>query len=85
MAENTIQNWMLSTLSVNSILAESKGVHDRILLESIPSDGDNLHKFIEAMKREARIKVCYRKYGSKESSLMVVNPYFIYWCPLKTH
>lgn len=42
--ENTIQNWMLSTLSVNNILAESKGIHDRILLESIPSDGENLHK-----------------------------------------
>ena len=38
--EDSIQNWMLSTLSVNSILSESKGVHDRILLEQVPSDGD---------------------------------------------
>ena len=37
--EDSIQNWMLSTLSVNNILSESKSVHDRILLESIPSDG----------------------------------------------
>ena len=49
--EDSIQNWMLSTLSVNSILSESKGVYDRILLEQVPSDGDNLHKFIDAMKR----------------------------------
>ena len=60
--EDSIQNWMLSTLSVNNILSESKSVHDRILLESIPSDGENLHRFIDAMKRGLRIIVRYRRY-----------------------
>lgn len=76
--EDSIQNWMLSTLSVNSVLSESKGVHDRILLERIPSDGDNLHKFIEAMKRGVRVKVGYRKYGSNEiKSTITLEPYFV--------
>lgn len=76
--EDSIQNWMMSTFSVNSILAESKGVHDRILLEQIPSDGDNLHKFIDAMKRGVRVKVGYKKYGSKEvKSTMTLEPYFV--------
>ena len=76
--EDSIQNWMMSTLSVNSILSESKGVYDRILLEQIPSDGDNLHKFIDAMKRGVRIKVGYRKYGSKSvKSTMTLEPYFV--------
>ena len=76
--EDSIQNWMLSTLSVNSVLSESKGVHDRILLERIPSDGDNLHKFIEAMKRGVRVEVGYRKYGSNEiKSTMTLEPYFV--------
>lgn len=76
--EDSIQNWMLSTLAVNRELAESKGVSDRILLERIPSDGDNLHKFIEAMKRGVRVKVRYRRYGDDawESSLKV-EPYFV--------
>ena len=76
--EESIQNWMLSTLSVNSILSESKGVYNRILLEKIPSDGDNLHKFIDAMKRGVRIKVGYRRYRSSESnSIMTLEPYFV--------
>lgn len=76
--EDSIQNWMLSTLSVNSILSESKGVSDRILLEQIPSDGDNLHKFIDAMKRGVRIKVSYRKYGSNSvKTTMTLEPYFV--------
>jgi hypothetical protein len=76
--EDSIQNWMLSTLSVNSILSESKAVQKRILLESIPSDGDNLHKFIEAMKRGVRVLVNYRRYGSTASgSPMKLDPFFV--------
>ena len=76
--EETIQNWMLSTLSVNSMLSESRSVHNRILLESIPSDGENLHKFIDAMKRSVRIRVNYRRYGAEASSSpMKLDPYFV--------
>jgi len=76
--EDSIQNWMFSTLSVNSVLAESKGVHERILLERIPSDGDNLHKLIEAMKRGVRVMINYRRYGTEASkSSMKLEPFFV--------
>lgn len=76
--EESIQNWMLSTLSVNSVLAESKGVSDRILLEKIPSDGSYLHQFIDAMKRSVRVKVVYQRYGAdKPTSTMELDPYFV--------
>ena len=75
--EETIQNWMLSTLSVNSVLAESKAVADRILLEPIPSDGEDLHKFIEAMKRSVRIDVIYHRYAAEDDSTMTVEPYCV--------
>ena len=76
--EDTIQNWMLSTLSVNSMLADNKAVYERILLESIPSEGDNLHKFIKAMKAGVRIKAGYRRYGYDVSkAVMKLEPYFV--------
>lgn len=76
--EDSIQNWMFSTLSVNSVLSESKGVSDRILLEQIPSDGDNLHKLIEAMKRGVRVMINYRRYGTEVSkSSMKLEPFFV--------
>lgn len=76
--EDSIQNWMLSTLSVNNILSESKSLNNRILLEKIPSDGDYLHRFINAMKEGKRIRVNYRRYGEESSkSLMELEPYFV--------
>lgn len=51
--------------------------HNRIVLEPIPSDGENLHKFIGAMKRSVRVKLVYRKYGESEVRERVVDPYFV--------
>ena len=75
--EDTIQNWMLSTMSVNSVLAESKAVADRILLEQIPSDGDALHIWIDAMKRGVQVIVTYHKYGSDHETQMKIEPYCV--------
>lgn len=52
---------MLSIMSISGMLSDSKAVHDRILLETIPSNGDNLHTFIEAMKTGNRIHLTYNR------------------------
>jgi hypothetical protein len=75
--EDTIQNWMLATLSVNNIISESRSVHDRIILESIPSEGESLQKVIDAMKRNVLINVTYRKYSSSSDKELVVEPYCV--------
>lgn len=40
--EDSVQNWMLSTLTVNNMLSESMAMRERILLESVPSEGEYL-------------------------------------------
>lgn len=75
--EDSIQNWMLNTMSVSGMLSESKAVHDRILLETIPSNGEHLHHFIEAMKSGRCIHVKYHKYGSECETEMEVEPYCV--------
>ena len=40
--EDSVQNWMLSTLTVNNIIGESLNLQHRIVLENIPSDGEYL-------------------------------------------
>lgn len=77
LAEDSVQNWMLSTLSVSGTLSESKSVTNRILLDPIPSARTFLQQFIEAMKRSVRIRVSYRRYGSDQESRMLADPYFI--------
>lgn len=75
--EDSIQNWMLSTMSVSGMLSDSKSVHDRILLETIPSNGDNLHTFIDGMKSSNRIHLMYHRYGAEYDTEMIVDPYCV--------
>ena len=73
--ENSIQNWMFSTLSVSNMLEGNVGLQDRILLESIPSGDDKLRLIIDAMRENRRIKIQYHKYSSSESKLYLLEPY----------
>lgn len=75
--ENSIQNWMLSTLSVSNIISESLSVQDRILLESVPSERNCLTSIIEAMKNNLKVSISYKKYGTNESHEMTFEPYCV--------
>lgn len=75
--EDSIQNWMLSTLSVGSIVSESLALKDRILVEPISSCDDYLLLVIEAMKRSVRISVQYQRYGSDIPKRLNFEPYCI--------
>lgn len=73
--EDSVQNWMLSTLSVNNMLSESIAMRERILLESIPSDGDYLQLIIEAMQKGVRVAVDYQRYSAATPRHLTMEPY----------
>jgi predicted DNA-binding transcriptional regulator YafY len=75
--EDTIQNWMLSTLSVSNIVSESLSVQNRILLESIPSEGEHLQIVIDAMREKHLIRIDYRRYGTDEHKSHTFAPYCV--------
>lgn len=75
--EDSIQNWMLSTMSVNNIISENKSLHDRILLESIPSADETLQHLITAMRKSLRVSILYKKYKDETAKEAVIEPYCV--------
>ena len=75
--EDTIQNWMLSTLSVSNVVFESLSLQDRILLETIPAAGTILTEIVEAMRKNLRAIIQYRKYGTETTKEVKIEPYCI--------
>lgn len=75
--ENSVQNWMLSTLSVSSLLAESMSLNERILLENVPSGGEKLNMLIKAMKESRKISITYRRYGGHATRTFDIVPYCV--------
>ena len=75
--EESVQKWMLSTLTVSNIVSEARGLHNRILLESIPSESEHLQTVVEAMRENRCLSICYQRYGKTETSRWMVEPYCI--------
>lgn len=72
--EDTVQNWVITTLTVNNIMGGGLAVQDRILLEQIPCDS-YLETVINAMKNKVRLAMSYLRYGKKIATKVVVDPY----------
>ncbi len=75
--EDSVQNWMFSTLSVSNMLDENVGLQDRILLESIPSGDQHLQQIIRAMREGRRMMITYRRYGAASANSFSVAPYCV--------
>lgn len=74
---DTVQEWMISTLTVSNIVGEARGLHERILLESIPTEGELLRQVVDAMQRSVRIMIRYHRYGQQKYTEWLVEPYCI--------
>ena len=57
---NSIRDWMLNSLSLRNLLNESAGLHDRILLEDVPSSHRFLTSVIDSMRNNKKLCISYK-------------------------
>lgn len=67
MRQGSIENWLLSTLSVSNSLIESKSIKERIILEDIPSGREYLEPIIDAMKKNRLVHISYYNYWTEDT------------------
>lgn len=74
--EDTIQNWMLSSMTVHTAVQEGVSLQKRILLEEIPSGYKYLQPILDAMKYNRCISISYQRYNDAETKThSAVEPY----------
>lgn len=74
---DSLQRWLLNTMSVSNMLMESKSLNNRILLENIPSGQDYLATVLEAMKKSKLLEISYKGFGKQSESTFPVAPYCV--------
>lgn len=74
--EDSVERWMLSTLTVGGVLAGSASLHDRILLEDIPAGEEFLPSIMHAMRAGIRLSIEYCRFGGAPYDVLV-SPYAI--------
>ena len=75
--DDSVANWLFSTLSVGNMIDKNVAVQDRILLESVPSGDRHLQLIIKAMRESRRIMLTYRRYGAASANSFSVEPYCV--------
>ena len=74
---DSLQRWLLDTMSVSNTLLENKSLSDRILLENIPSGQDFLDTVMAAMKKSKVLEITYKGYWREHESTFRVAPYCV--------
>ena len=75
--DNAIRDWMLNSLSLRNLLNESTGLHDRIILEDVPSSHRFLTSVIDSMRDNRKLCISYKGHSMTEYKEMVIHPYSI--------
>ena len=72
--DDSLERWMLSTMTVGGVLSDSISLKDRIILENVPAGEEFLQTIIRAIKSGKKILMTYQRFGA-ESYEKVVAPY----------
>ena len=72
---NSLMNFMLSTLAMDEKLIGCKALMNRIVLESVPSGGEKLDVITDAMLKEFKLGFEYIRYGSSELKEHIADVY----------
>ena len=73
--DNSTQNWMLRTLTVNSLLLDGLSIKDQLLLEDIPAGLEHLETVINAIKDHHSLRMGYKKFSDSEPYSTLIDPY----------
>ena len=72
---NSIRDWMLNSLSLRNLLNESVGLHERLIIEDVPSSHRFLTVIIDAMRDNRRLCISYKGYNMSDYQDMFIHPY----------
>lgn len=75
LCDNSTQNWMLRTLTVNGILLDSLSIRNQIILEDIPAGLEHLETIITAIKCHHTLQMGYQKFNDSEPYTTLIEPY----------
>lgn len=72
-----LRSWLINTIAVSNLLADSRCLKDRIVLEDIPSGQHFLPAIIEAMRENRALSMTYRSFAGEEAHTFEVEPYCV--------
>lgn len=61
------ERWIAYTTKINDLFTQHDDIQDKILIDNIPSENQNLEDILNAISNHLTIKISYTKYSSDDS------------------
>ncbi len=74
LGSDQLQQWLLSTMTTQTVLSDNLSLANRIILERAPLGVEFLHPIITAMKQGRKLTLAYQKFKGEWSERML-SPY----------
>ena len=74
LSDASVERWLYSTMTVHGMLADSVGMKERVVLENVPAGLQFLSIIIDAMRKNRRLRMGYKKFRA-EGYEKTVCPY----------
>ena len=75
--KDSINQWLLDSFAVSSLLLDNRSISDRIMLEDVPSGRYYLDIITTAMRENRQISIDYEDFFGNTIQGLKINPYFI--------
>ena len=75
--KDSINQWLLDSFAVSSLLMDNRSISDRIMLEDVPSGRYYLDIITTAMRENRQIAIDYEDFFGNTIQGLKINPYFI--------
>ena len=72
-----VSDWIMQSASTNSIIQGAGDILDRIILEKVPSAGDNLRSMLDAIRAKRPVEFNYQAYTRTIPKKVSFEPYFV--------
>ena len=76
-SKGVVKNWLLTSFSINNMMAESKQLSNRIHFEQIPCGNEFLPTIVQAMQENVCLKMTRQGFGNDKPYTFTMKPYGI--------
>ena len=77
---HNLTNWLLDTFAVGQSLREAGTLHNRVLVEDVPSARGHLPDLLDAMRENRQVMVTYEPFTGDEAFDLRLRPLFVKLC-----
>lgn len=74
---HNITNWLLDSFAVGQSLREARTLHNRVLVEEVPSARGHLPELLDAMRENRQVVVTYQPFTGDEAFDLRLQPLFV--------